>query len=97
MIMHGKDVGAQRVSLAFAAFPEIFDDEHRGRLQRVCYRLIHLLDPLIALESLYRYVHKFHALGTRRYAVISLTQLVPLIFVLLTLEFAPRRRHLQGV
>jgi lysylphosphatidylglycerol synthetase-like protein (DUF2156 family) len=97
MIMHGKEVGAQRVSLAFAAFPEIFDDERRGRLQRVCYRLIHLLDPLIALESLYRYVHKFHALDTRRYALVSLTQLVPLIFVLLTLEFAPRRRHLQGV
>lgn len=93
MIMAGKEAGAQRVSLSFAAFPEIFDDKNRGRLQRVFYRLIHVLDPLIALESLYRYVRKFHALDARRYALISLTQLVPLVFVLLTLEFTPRRRH----
>ena len=94
MIMASKDAGAQRLSLSFAAFPEIFDDENPGRLERVFYRLIHLLDPLIALESLYRYVHKFHALDARRYALVSLTQLAPLVFVLLTLEFMPRRRHL---
>jgi lysylphosphatidylglycerol synthetase-like protein (DUF2156 family) len=94
MIVAGKDAGAQRVSLAFAAFPEIFDDKNRGWLQRIFYRLIHVLDPLIALESLYRYVRKFHAMDARRYALISMTQLVPLVFVLLTLEFMPRRRHL---
>ncbi|MEE6138635.1 phosphatidylglycerol lysyltransferase domain-containing protein [Mycobacterium sp. 050128] len=94
MIMAAKAAGAQRVSLSFAAFPEMFEDKNRGRLERLFYRLIHLLDPLIALESLYRYVHKFHALHARRYALISLTQLVPLVFVLLTLEFTPRRRHL---
>jgi lysylphosphatidylglycerol synthetase-like protein (DUF2156 family) len=94
MIMAGKEAGAQRVSLSFAAFPEIFEDKDRGRLQRIFYRLIHVLDPLIALESLYRYVRKFHALDARRYALISMTQLIPLLFVLLTLEFTPRRRHL---
>lgn len=94
MIMAGKDNGAQRVSLAFAAFPEIFDDKNRGWTQRVFYRLIHILDPLIALESLYRYVRKWHALDARRYALISWTQIVPLLFVLLSLEFMPRRRHL---
>jgi lysylphosphatidylglycerol synthetase-like protein (DUF2156 family) len=94
MIAAGKDAGAHRVSLAFAAFPEIFDDKNRGWLQRIFYRLIHVLDPLIALESLYRYVRKFHAMDARRYARISMTQLVPLVFVLLTLEFMPRRRHL---
>jgi len=94
MITAGRDAGALRVSLSFAAFPEIFDDKYRGRTQRVCYRLIHFLDPLIALESLYLYVRKFHALGAQRYALISMTQLVPLVFVLLTLEFMPRRRHL---
>jgi lysylphosphatidylglycerol synthetase-like protein (DUF2156 family) len=94
MITAGRDAGAQRVSLSFAAFPEIFDDKNRGRTQRVCYRLIHFLDPVIALESLYLYVRKFHALDARRYALISMTQLVPLVFVLLTLEFMPRRRHL---
>jgi len=57
--------------------------------------LIHVLDPLIALESLYRYVRKFHAFSERRYALISLTRLVPLVFVLLTVEFLPRRRRLR--
>jgi lysylphosphatidylglycerol synthetase-like protein (DUF2156 family) len=94
MIEAGKAAGVQRVSLSFAAFPEIFDDKNRGLTQQVFYRLIHVLDPLIALESLYRYVRKFHALHARRYALISMTQLVPLVFVLLTLEFTPRRRHL---
>jgi lysylphosphatidylglycerol synthetase-like protein (DUF2156 family) len=94
MILAAKEAGAHRVSLSFAAFPEIFDDKDRGWVQRVFYRLIHILDPLIALESLYRYVRKFHAMDARRYALISMTQLVPLVFVLLTLEFMPRRRHL---
>lgn len=94
MVMAGKDRGAQRVPLAFAAFPEIFEDKNRGWTRRICYRLTHVLDPLIALESLYRYVRKWHALDRRRYAVISMTQIVPLLFVLLSLEFLPRRRHL---
>jgi lysylphosphatidylglycerol synthetase-like protein (DUF2156 family) len=94
MIMAGKQAGAQRLSLAFAAFPEIFDEKNRNRAQRVCYRLIHVLDPLIALESLYRYVRKFRALDARRYALVSMTQVVFLAFVLLSLEFMPRRRHL---
>lgn len=94
MVTAAKEAGAQRVSLAFAAFPEIFDDRNRSRARRVFYRLIHVLDPLIALESLYRYVRKFHALDARRYALVSLTQLVWLVFVLLSVEFAPRRRRL---
>jgi lysylphosphatidylglycerol synthetase-like protein (DUF2156 family) len=94
MIAAAKDAGAERVSLAYAAFPEIFDEEHRSPLQHLFYLLIHFLDPFIALESLYRYVHKFHALAERRYALISMTQIVPLLFVLLSLEFVPRRRRL---
>lgn len=94
MIMAGKENGAQRLSLAFAAFPEIFDEKNRSSAQRVFYGLIHVLDPLIALESLYRYVRKFHALDARRYALVSMTQIVPLLIVLLSLEFMPRRRHL---
>ena len=94
MIEAAKSAGAQRVSLSFAAFPEIFEDKRRSRLQRVFYRLIHFLDPFIALESLYRYVRKFHALEARRYALVSMTQLVPLVLVLLSLEFMPRPRHL---
>jgi lysylphosphatidylglycerol synthetase-like protein (DUF2156 family) len=94
MIASAKDIGAQRVSLSFAAFPELFDGTLAGRVHHLFYRMIHLLDPLIALESLYRYVRKFHALDARRYALISLTQIVPLVLVLLSLEFTPRRRHL---
>ncbi len=94
MVLAAKAAGAQRVSLAFAAFPDLFDQEHRSALQWVFYTLIHLLDPLIALESLYRYLRKFHALCERRYVLVRLTQVVPLLWVLLTLEFLPRRRHL---
>jgi lysylphosphatidylglycerol synthetase-like protein (DUF2156 family) len=94
MVAAAKDAGAQRLSLAFAAFPELFDAKQRGRLQSLFYVLIHLLDPLIALESLYRYLRKFHSPGERRYALASLTQLFPLIYVLLSLEFMPRRRRL---
>lgn len=94
MVMAAKEVGAQRLSLAFAAFPEIFDEKHRGRMQAVFYRLIHLGDPLIALESLYRYLRKFHSLGDRRYVLVRLSQVLPLLYVLLWLEFMPRRRRL---
>ncbi|MGH3967594.1 MAG: phosphatidylglycerol lysyltransferase domain-containing protein, partial [Mycobacterium sp.] len=94
MVMAAKETGAHRLSLAFAAFPEIFDEKNRGRTQAVFYRLIHLLDPLIALESLYRYLRKFHSAGDRRYALVKLTQLFPLLYILLSLEFMPRRRRL---
>ena len=94
MVNAAKYAGAQRVSLAFAAFPEIFDEKHRGRMQGLFYWLIHLLNPLIALESLYRYLRKFHSPDERRYALVSLTQVFPLIYVLLSLEFLPRRRGL---
>jgi lysylphosphatidylglycerol synthetase-like protein (DUF2156 family) len=94
MIRAVQGAGAQRLSLAFAAFPEIFDEKQRSRTQTVVYQLIHLLDPLIALESLYRYLRKFQALGDRRYVLVNLTPLLPLVYVLLTLEFMPRRRHL---
>jgi lysylphosphatidylglycerol synthetase-like protein (DUF2156 family) len=94
MINAAKDAGAQRVSLAFAAFPEIFEEKNRGCVQGIFYRLIHLLDPFIALESLFRYLRKFHSPNERRYALVSLTQLVPLVYVLLSLEFMPRWRSL---
>jgi lysylphosphatidylglycerol synthetase-like protein (DUF2156 family) len=96
MIQAAKDTGAQRLSLSFAAFPELFDDEDRGRVSSFFYWAIHLLDPLIALESLYRYLAKFHSVGGRRYVLVSLTQVVPLAYVLLSLEFMPRRRRLEG-
>jgi lysylphosphatidylglycerol synthetase-like protein (DUF2156 family) len=94
MITNAKTAGGQRVSLAFAAFPEIFNNKNRNWLQDVIYDAIHLLDSLIALESLYRYLRKFHSLGGRRYALVSLRHILPAFIVLLSLEFIPRRRQL---
>jgi lysylphosphatidylglycerol synthetase-like protein (DUF2156 family) len=94
MMSLARDQGTQRLSLAFAAFPEIFTDENRSLARSIVFAAVHLGDPLIALESLYRYLRKFHALGDRRYVMATLTQVVPLLIVLLSLEFTPRRRHL---
>jgi len=96
MIDAVKALGARRLSLAFAAFPEIFNDKERGRLSSFFYTAIHLGDSLIALESLYRYLRKFHALGDHRYVLLPLSQVLPLLVVLLSLEFLPRRRQLPG-
>ncbi len=96
MIAAARQQGAQRLSLAFAAFPEIFDDKQRNIARGLAFAAVHLGDPLIALESLYRYLRKFNALGDRRYVMATLTQVVPLLIVLLTLEFMPRRRRLTS-
>ena len=93
MIADARNNDALRLSLAFAAFPEIFDAAHPTPLQRVAYRLIHLLDPLIRLESLYRYLRKFHALAERRYVVLCGHHIPAALLVLLSLEFMPRPRH----
>jgi lysylphosphatidylglycerol synthetase-like protein (DUF2156 family) len=95
MIAWARDNGGQRLSLAFAAFPEIFNDKNRGTISSLVYTAIHLGDALISLESLYRYLRKFHALGDRRYVMASMTQILPLLVVLLSLEFVPRRRRLS--
>jgi lysylphosphatidylglycerol synthetase-like protein (DUF2156 family) len=84
MIAAARSSGAQRLSLAFAAFPEIFTDKQRTLPRSLVFTAVHLGDPLIALESLYRYV------------MATLTQVVPLLIVLLSLEFVPRRRHLTS-
>ena len=94
MIIELRMLGAQRLSLAFAPFPELFNNRDRGRLQRICYGLVHLGNPVIALESLYRYLRKFHSLRDPRYVLLSLHHLLPAMFVLFTLEFWPRRRRL---
>ena len=94
MIRWAKAAGARRLSLAFAPFPEIFQEKDRGPTQTVFYVLIHLGDALIRLESLYRYLRKFNSLCGRRYALLSMRHLLPALLVLLTLEFMPRRRHL---
>lgn len=97
MLAAAKAHNAQRLSLSFAAFPEIFGTTERGPLQRVCHRLVHLLDPLIRLESLYRYLRKFHSFDQRRYAVVCAHHIPAALVVLLSLEFGPRRLHLDSL
>jgi len=95
MIAYCKESGGQRLSLAFAAFPEIFDNESRNAIESLYYVLIHLGDSLIKLESLYQYLRKFHAFDQRRYVLLSMRHIPAALFVLMSLEFVPRRRHLQ--
>ncbi|NUP46782.1 MAG: DUF2156 domain-containing protein [Catenulispora sp.] len=52
--------GIADISLNFAAFRPIMDaGARRTPLERLAYRAIHLLDPWIMLESLYRFNAKF--------------------------------------
>lgn len=92
MIDYARDHGGKRVSLAFAAFPELFDETDRRWVRQVLFNVIHLGDPLLALESLYRYLKKFHALGDRRYVLLPFRMLPIAALALLTLEFVPRRK-----
>lgn len=79
--------GFARVSLAFAPFPELFAGP-RGPVAAVGYRLVHLLDPLIKVERLYRYLRKFHAFGQQRSVMLRWSHLPRTALALLLLEFA---------
>jgi lysylphosphatidylglycerol synthetase-like protein (DUF2156 family) len=81
--------GVERVSLAFAPFPDLFGDRgHLGPLGRIGYALVHLLDPLISVERLYRYLRKFHAFDQERYVMLRWRQVPWVLLALLLLEFA---------
>ena len=95
MIYGSRNHGGRRLSLAFAAFPELFSDKSRGLTNSVFYVLIHLGRPLIRLESLYRYLRKFHSLGERRYVLVPMKHILAAAVVLISLEFMPHRRHLM--
>jgi lysylphosphatidylglycerol synthetase-like protein (DUF2156 family) len=80
--------GVERVSLAFAPFPEMFANHKTlGLLGKVGYAAVHLLDPLISVERLYRYLRKFHAFDQQRYVMLRWRQVVRVAIVLLLLEF----------
>jgi lysylphosphatidylglycerol synthetase-like protein (DUF2156 family) len=96
MITYTKERGGKRLSLAFAAFPEIFDNNNRSLIESVYYGLIHLGGSLIKLESLYRYLRKFDSFDQRRYVLLSMRHIPAALVVLLSLEFKPRRRHLRS-
>lgn len=80
--------GVERISLAFAPFPDLFANrKHLGVLGRVGYRLVHLLDPLISVERLYRYLRKFHSFDQERYVMLRWRQVVRVALAMLLLEF----------
>ncbi|MQY02901.1 bifunctional lysylphosphatidylglycerol flippase/synthetase MprF [Actinomadura macrotermitis] len=85
---HGHGV----VSLNFAAFRELLDSDERGVLEKTGYQALHLLDPWIAVESLYLFDKKFRP-GYRPRSVVfrSWADIVRLAAALLTLEFGRTR------
>ncbi len=84
----GAEHGVERVSLAFAPFPELFEDPHQfGRTGVLLSWITHLLDPLIRVERLYRYLRKYHAFDQERYVMLRKRQLAIVAITLLLLEF----------
>jgi lysylphosphatidylglycerol synthetase-like protein (DUF2156 family) len=101
VVEYARANGIARVSLNFAAFRELLDaGSERTPIQQAGYRLIHLLDPLIQVESLYLFNAKFRPGYVPRSVVLdSWFGLPSTLFALLGLEFAlpyDRRRHGSG-
>jgi lysylphosphatidylglycerol synthetase-like protein (DUF2156 family) len=91
VMAYARDHGMNEVSLNFAAFRELFDTAERGPLEQGGYRLIHLLDPFIKVESLYLFNRKFRPRYVRRaVAFPSWASILPVAVALLTLEFGHR-------
>lgn len=80
--------GVERVSLAFAPFPDLFvNRKNLSVLGRLTYHAVHLLDPLIKVERLYNYLRKFHAFGQQRYVMLRWRQVLVVALAALLLEF----------
>lgn len=83
------DRGVERVSLAFAPFPDLFvNRDNLSLLARMAYRGVHLLDPLISVERLYRYLRKFHAFDQERYVMLRWRHIPIVAIAALLLEFS---------
>lgn len=93
MVEYARQQGAKSLSLAFAPFPELFELTERSALQELAYRTVRLLDPMIAVASLYQFLKKFNALDDRRYALFQWRTLPQVLIVFLTLEFVPHRKR----
>ena len=93
VIRYAGHTGARYVSLSFAAFPELLDPGAPGAGARLFRRVLHLGDVLISLESLYRYLGKFHSTGNRRFVLLRFRYLLPAAFACLTFEFVPHRER----
>ncbi|PRX04084.1 UNVERIFIED_ORG: uncharacterized protein DUF2156 [Actinomadura viridilutea] len=84
--------GVAEVSLNFAAFRALLESAERGLAERAGYRALHLLDPWIAVESLYLFDRKFRpAYRPRSIVFRSWWDIARLAAALLTLEFGRTR------
>ncbi|MEV5571572.1 phosphatidylglycerol lysyltransferase domain-containing protein [Spirillospora sp. NPDC052269] len=83
-----KEQRIEVVSLNFAAFRELLDAEDRRPVEKAGYQALHLLDPWIAVESLYLFDRKFRP-GYRPRSIVfrSWADIGWLAAALLTLEF----------
>jgi lysylphosphatidylglycerol synthetase-like protein (DUF2156 family) len=87
-IAWGREHGVERVSLAFAPFPDLFvNRKNLGPLGKVAYAAVHLLDPLIKVEALYRYLRKFNSFDQERYVMLKWRNVVRVAAAALLLEF----------
>lgn len=59
LVTYARARGVRTLSLNFAAFRALLDKEDRNVLEVAGYQALHLLDPFIRLESLYRFNAKF--------------------------------------
>jgi lysylphosphatidylglycerol synthetase-like protein (DUF2156 family) len=83
-----EQLGVQRVSLAFAPFPDLFANRaNLSFLGRLGYFAAHLLDPMIKVEALYRYLRKFRAFDQERYVLLHWRHVVRTATAFLLLEF----------
>lgn len=88
VIAWGTEHGVERISLAFAPFPDLFvNRKHLSLPGKIAYRAVHLLDPLISVERLYRYLRKFHAFDQQRFVMLHRRQIIRVAIALLLLEF----------
>jgi lysyl-tRNA synthetase class 2 len=90
MIEYAGAHGYSAVSLNFAAFRPLFDSRRPPtRSSRAARRAVHLLDPLIQVESLYRFNMKFRPSWLPRAVLIRSWLDLPLFAIaVLGLEFA---------
>jgi lysyl-tRNA synthetase class 2 len=98
VVEYARAHGVDHVSLNFAAFRSLLDrGAGRTPLEQVSYRMLHLLDPLIQVESLYLFNAKFRPGYVRRNVLLGSWLALPVVLTaLLGLEFAlpyDRRRH----
>ena len=89
VVSWGRENGVERVSLAFAPFPDLFvNRKNLPVLGKLAYAAVHLLDPLIKVEALYRYLRKFHAFDQERYVMLRWRNTLRVAFAALLLEFS---------